>query len=235
MSRAWEDPRIRRGMTAQLDRRRARLDAGESPLGWKVGFGAPAAMERLAIEAPLVGFLTSGGLLESGAMVSIAAWARPVAEPEVAVHMGRDLPGGADLDTAREAIAGVGPAIELADVDPPPDDVADILAGNIYHRHVIVGPPDSGRAGGSLDGMVARVSHNGVGAATTSDLEELPGELIGIVRHVADVLAAFGEGLRAGEIIIGGSVVPPLPVAPGDEVVFTLDPFPALSVHFADG
>ncbi len=234
MSRAWDDPRIRRGMTAQLDRRRARLDAGESLLGWKVGFGAPAAMERLAIEAPLVGFLTSGALLESGAMVSIADWAGPVAEPEVAVHLGRDLPGGADLDTARGAIAGVGPAIELADVDPPPDDVVEILAGNIYHRHVIVGPPDSGRAGGRLDGLVARVSHNGAEAAATSDLEELPGELIGTVRHVADVLAAHGEGLRAGQIIIGGSVVPPLPVAPGDEVVFMLDPLPALSVRFAD-
>lgn len=234
MSRAWDDPRIRGGMTAQLDRRQERLDAGESPLGWKVGFGAPAALERLAIEAPLVGFLTTGALLESGAMVSIAGWVTPVAEPEVAVHMGRDLPGGADLDTVRAAIAGVGPAIELADVDPPPDDVAVILAGNIYHRHVILGPPDPGRAGGRLDGLVARVSQNGAEVATTSDLEELPGELIGIVRHVADVLAACGEGLRAGEIIIGGSVVPPLPVAPSDEVVFELDPLPALSVRLGD-
>ncbi len=113
--------------------------------------------------------------------------------------------------------------------------MAAILAGNIYHRHLILGPADPGRAGGRLEGLVARVSRRGEEVATTSDLEELPGELIGIVRHVADVLAAFGEGLRAGDIIIGGSVVSPLPVVAGDEVVFELDPLPALSVRFAGG
>ena len=43
---AWDDPRIARGMRAQLARRRERIAAGEAPLGWKVGFGAPAAMKN---------------------------------------------------------------------------------------------------------------------------------------------------------------------------------------------
>ena len=43
----WEDPRIVRGMRSQLVLRRVRLDAGDAPLGWKVGFGAPAMLERL--------------------------------------------------------------------------------------------------------------------------------------------------------------------------------------------
>src|SRR5439155_12358815 len=37
----WEDPRVVRGMQAQLELRRRRLAAGDEPLGWKVGFGAP--------------------------------------------------------------------------------------------------------------------------------------------------------------------------------------------------
>jgi 2-keto-4-pentenoate hydratase len=53
-------------MDRQLTLRQARLDAGETSLGWKVGFGAPAALERLGLDAPLVGFLT-GSLAPSGA------------------------------------------------------------------------------------------------------------------------------------------------------------------------
>jgi 2-keto-4-pentenoate hydratase len=33
--------------------RQERLDAGHKPIGWKVGFGAPAALERLRLDAPL--------------------------------------------------------------------------------------------------------------------------------------------------------------------------------------
>src|ERR1700724_2515204 len=60
-SAPWDDPRIKRGMAIQLQRRRERLDAGEKAVGWKVAFGAPAAMERLRITAPLFGFLMQRG------------------------------------------------------------------------------------------------------------------------------------------------------------------------------
>ena len=43
----WEDARVIRGMRAQLELRRKRLAAGDAPLGWKVGFAAPAMLERL--------------------------------------------------------------------------------------------------------------------------------------------------------------------------------------------
>ena len=43
------DPRIARGMWAQLALRAKRIAAGDKPLGWKVGFGAPAAMKKLEI------------------------------------------------------------------------------------------------------------------------------------------------------------------------------------------
>src|ERR1700745_4297064 len=105
---AWDDPRIARGMTTQLSARRARIAAGERPIGWKVGLGAPPAMERLKIKAPLVGFMMEKSLLANGGDVSLAGWTKPVAEPEVAVHMGKDLAGGADRATSIAAIAGIG-------------------------------------------------------------------------------------------------------------------------------
>ena len=197
------DERISRGMRAQLALRQRRLDGGEKPLGWKIAFGAPEAMKRLAIEAPLIGFLTDGAVLSSGASLDLADYTKPVVEPEIAIHMGAGLPGGADRATAKAAIAGLGPAFEIADVTFPPDDVEAILANDIYQRYIILGEVDNSRAGGNVDGLRARITHAGK-VAETDDPEANTGDLVDLVRHTADTLALFGKTLRAGEIIIAG-------------------------------
>src|SRR5579885_469640 len=105
----WDHPLIKKGMSAQLAARRARIAAGEQPLGWKVGLGAPASLEKMRIAAPLVGFLMRKALVPSGAAVSLKGYVRPVAEPEIAVRMARDLGGGAPADTALAAIESIRP------------------------------------------------------------------------------------------------------------------------------
>jgi 2-keto-4-pentenoate hydratase len=233
MTRAWDDPRIQRGMTEQLAKRRARIAAGEKPLGWKVGFGAPAMMEKFRITAPLVGFLMQRALIDSGGSASLAGWVKPVAEPEIAVHIGRDLPGGGDRAAAAAAIAALGPAIELADADLPFEDPEAILKGNIFQRHVILGERDASRAGGNTAGLTARVFRRDAEVAQTSDPEAATGKIVDTVRHVADLLAAFGERLSAGDVIIAGSVTPPILVdADETSVAYVLDPVGRVSVAF---
>jgi 2-keto-4-pentenoate hydratase len=234
MAAAWDDPRIQRGMTEQLAVRRARIAAGEAPLGWKVGFGAPAMMEKLKISAPLVGFLMRRALVPSGGSASLKGWIKPVAEPEIAAHIGRDLPGGGDRAAAADAIAALGPAIELADADLPFEDPEAILERNIFQRHVVLGEPDASRAGGNTAGLVAHVFRRDAEVGQTSDPEAATGKVVDIVRHVADVLAAFGERLSAGDVIIAGSVVPPLLVEADETgVAYALDPIGRISVAFA--
>lgn len=233
MGHRISDPRVARGMEAQRALFDTRIAAGAQRIGWKVGFGAPAALAKMSLDAPLVGFLTDRAILQSGAMIALDAWKKPAAEPEIAVHLGADLGRDAGRAEVEAAIAGIGPAIELADVDFPPNDVEAILAGNIYQRHVIFGRCDTTRAGGRLDGLVGRVIRDGVEIARTEDPEALTGELIAIVRHVADTLAACDERLRAGQRIITGSIVPPLWVTPDEELVFVLDPVDTVSVRFS--
>lgn len=230
MSTTLNDPRILRGLETQFKLRQARLEAGEKPIGWKVGFGAPAALEKLELDAPLLGFLTHKTLVPAAATVSIAGWVKPVAEPEITVYLGRDLAPGSDRETARAAVAAIGPVLELADVNFPPDDVAAILAGNIYHRHVIFGGRDTSRAGCMLDGLAGYAYRNGAEIAATTDPQALTGDLVDIVRHVADVVAAFGERLRAGELIITGSIVPPIWLNGPAEIRYTLDPVDTVSI-----
>ncbi len=210
------DARVRRGMEAQLELRRERLAAGDAPLGWKIGFGTPEAFEKLGTSAPLVGFLLHSALVPSGTTYSIDGFGRPALEPEVAVRVGE---GGVPV--------ALGPALEIADVEPT-SDVERILAGDIFQRGVVLGPM-AGRV--SLEAASALVSVNGE-EVSVADPEELPGAIPDLLAHVSGLLPKFGEQLRPGDLVITGSIVPPLQIEPGDRVEYELDGCGSISVAF---
>jgi 2-keto-4-pentenoate hydratase len=191
--------------------------------------GVPAAMAKLGTDAPLVGYLLAPARVDDGGTVSIDGWGNPRLEPEIAVHLGADLAAGASREDVEAAIAGLGVAIELVDPDPDADDPEAILAADIFQRHVLLGPLVEGAR---ADGVSARVLRNGDEAAAAADATEATGDPVDLVRHVADVVGGLGEGLRAGEVVICGSVVPALEIAPGDTVEVQLDPLGSLRVTF---
>jgi 2-keto-4-pentenoate hydratase len=211
----WDDARVRAGMARQLAQRRALLDDGAGHLGWKVGLATPAAMAAVGTDGPLVGFLTVRNTLAPGDEAAIGAWGALVAEAEIAVRLGTDLPAGRTPTQAAAAVDAVAPAIELADTAGDRSDVEAVVAGNIFHRHVLLGPWDAARAGLDVHGV--RLDFRGRAVyAEQVDPRIGVGDLADVVRHVADVLDAFGERLRAGDVIITGAIVPPQPVVPGE-------------------
>ena len=231
MSGPWNDARVQDGLSRQLVARAATLAAGRERVGWKVGFGAPAALEMMEITAPLLGYLSDATVLESGVQVDISDWQTTLIEFEVSLFMGTDLAAHAGDDAARAAVAAVGPAIELANIDLPigPESVTDIVAGNIFHRGVILGEPDRGRAGLDVAGLRAVIEVDGRPHSATEDLEALTGPYPWIVSTVATTLDSVGERLRAGDVIITGSVIPPIRVEESTEFSFTLQPFRPIS------
>jgi 2-keto-4-pentenoate hydratase len=197
-------------------RRREILAQSAEPIGWKVGFNISAAQEKLGIDAPLAGFLTSDGLHEDGAEVSLADGPL-VIESEVAVELGPD---------ARSIVALL-PALEVTD---PPDleqDVETILAGNIFHRAVAFGPrveatePGAGRV--LVNGEVEHVLAPG---DTSGHLEEM-------VEAVRRRLLAVDEDLVPGQRIITGILAPPHVAQPGDRVRLELDALGGVELLFA--
>jgi 2-keto-4-pentenoate hydratase len=229
----WEDPRIASGMKVQLAKRRERIAAGEKPLGWKVGLGAPAAMERLGIKGPAVGYLMQSALLLSGSTVSFAGWTKPVAECEIAVRMASNVGAGATPETAVAAVKEILPAIELADFDPPPtpDNIDAVIGADIYQRHVVLAGIT--RFGGSVAGLTSKLIRRDKEAASTTDPEALTGKLPEIVAHVANTLAAYGETLKAGDIIITGSITPPIMLEKDETGLgHVLDPIGDVFVNF---
>ncbi|MDX6438013.1 MAG: hypothetical protein QOF45_596 [Gaiellaceae bacterium] len=220
-------PLVLKGMEEQLALRRRLLAEGAIAIGWKLGLGSPDAMETFGTTAPLVGFLTDRSVLEQRATCSIGDWVNPAAEAEIAVHLAHDVQPDASPAAAAAAISGLGAAIELVDVDVPMEDVAPILAGDLFHRHVMLGP-----ARPHNEEIHAQIFVNGEDREAIADPLAVVGDPIASVCHVARFLARFGERLRAGEVIITGSIVPLMFVTPGDRIEYHLTPLGALTVDF---
>jgi 2-keto-4-pentenoate hydratase len=205
---------VERGTAALLTRRREILAQGAEPIGWKVGFNVPEIQEKLGIDRPLAGFLTSDGLLEDG-----SEWddLPVVVESEVAVELGPD----------GRSIAAVLPALELA--DPPDLDLGleQILAGNIFHRGVAFGPRVETQEPGAGRILVNGEEQHALSAERTS------ANLEAMVEAVAGRLADAGEELQPGDRIITGILAPPHTAQPGDTVRLELEAVGAVELRFA--
>jgi 2-keto-4-pentenoate hydratase len=208
---------IERGTAALLTRRREIVAQGASPIGWKIGFNVPAIQEKLGIDRPLAGFLTSDGLLEDGADWSLSDDGEVVVESEVAVELGPDA----------RSIVALMPALELAD---PPDlsqDVETILAGNIFHRGVAFGLRAETDSPGAARILVnGELEHEIPAAEAGARLEEM-------VDVVAGRLADAGERLEAGQRIITGVLAPPHAAQPGDVVRLEIDGLGGVELRFS--
>ena len=213
-----DDERVTRGMKSLLGDRRRAIARDDQGLGWKLGFGTSAAMQKLGIDAPLVGYLLESARLESGAVVDISTWGNARLEPEIVARVGED--GG---------IAAIGAAIELVDPDPNASDAEAILETDIFQRYVMLGPVTEGA---NVADVSLRLSVNGEETASADDVTEATGDLDGLVAHVAKTLEAAGESLERGDMVICGSIVAALAISPGDEVEVRLEPLGSLAVSF---
>lgn len=208
---------VERGTAALLMRRREILAQSAQPLGWKVAFNVPEIQQRLGIDRPLAGFLTTDGLLEDGATWSLKDDGPVVVESEVAVEVGDDA----------RSIAALLPALELAD---PPDlelELEQILAGNIFHRAVAFGPRVETREPGAARILVNGEEQHALGA------EQAAANLDAMVEAVAGRLADAGEELRAGDRIITGVLAPPHTAEPGDTVRLELEALGGVELRFS--
>jgi 2-keto-4-pentenoate hydratase len=208
---------IERGTRALLTRRRELLAQGAEPVGWKIGFNVRATQERLGIDAPLAGFLTSDGLLDDGGTWSIEDDGPVIVECEVALEVGSD----------GRSIAALLPALELADEPDLDLEIEQILAGNIFHRAVAFGPRVETQEPGA-----ARILVNGEEQHTVP-AERTGKRLEAMVEAVAARLADAGEELRAGDRIITGIIAPPHEASPGDTVRLELEAVGGVELRFS--
>ena len=226
-------PRIASGMSRQISEFREAIADGMPRVGWKIGINDPAAQERMGLTETLVGWLDGRRVFQVGQPFVPPAGGTPRIEAEVAVRMATDLGANASFDAARAAIDSIAPAIEFVNGAKPMVPLDELLAHDILHDAVLFGDdaPLDAALGLVAEGFPA-VRHNGelIRAGVAG---RYPDDLAEIVAHTADVLAEFGEALRAGDRIICGSYIDPFSVASGDTVEADFGPLGKLTFAVA--
>ncbi len=91
------------------------------------------------------------------------------------------------------------------------------LADNAQQKAFVVGTPVRPADVGDLTAVTARVRVNGTEVASGTGAAVL-GHPYNSVAWLAGKLAEFGEGLRAGDVIMSGSFTRQFPLAAGDQV-----------------
>ena len=195
---------------ALIDRRCA---AGERQVGWKVGLTSKAIQQQFGFHEPAFGCILetrpSGHVFTAGELIS------PGFETELCVRLSRPLAGEVSLEQVRAAVAVVHPSFEIIETRGDPGQIALMLADNAQQRSVIIGAPVALAPGLRLDQVETRVELNGrvvavgVGAAVLDDP-------LNSVVWLARKLSEYGRNLRAGEVVMTGSLVRQFPFAAGD-------------------
>jgi 2-keto-4-pentenoate hydratase len=195
---------------ALIDRRCA---AGEKQIGWKVGLTSKAIQQQFGFHEPCFGTILETRL--SGHAFAAGELIRPGFETEICVRLGRALAGEVSLEEVKEAVAVVYPSFEIIETRGDPGQIALMLADNAQQRSVILGDPVSLTPTLQLDQVEARVELNGsvVASGVGSAVLDHP---LNSVAWLAHKLSEYGRSLRAGEVVMTGSLVRQFPLAPGD-------------------
>ncbi len=209
------DPRILAGTQRQLESWRAELAGGARRVGWKLAFNGEGVQQRVGIDSPAVGYMTSNTLLKYGARISVAGARNLLLEPEISIEIGPTLEP-----------AALGAAVEIVDVDSPLDDLEGVVASNLFHRGVLFG----GSRAGMRPPAEAAVLVNG----EERERAEIQFDEWETVNVVAETLAAAGEALQPGDQIIAGSLTTPIEVQAGDRVGVQIGPLGFLQALFVD-
>jgi 2-keto-4-pentenoate hydratase len=192
-----------------------RLEAlGWSKLaGWKVAFAVPAQYEPLKLSGPAFAGIYQCGIRESGAVFDKGWPLKAGIECEMVARMAKDVPAGAQYtaDTIKPFVGSLHCGMEV--VENRYGDVAKLggpgrIADDVLQAACIVGTEIKDWQKLDFANVKGRSEHEGkeLGAGPGSNV--MGGALISLA-WLANRLIANGKHLKAGDVILTGSVHPP--------------------------
>jgi 2-oxopent-4-enoate/cis-2-oxohex-4-enoate hydratase len=216
-----------------LDRR---ISDGERVIGKKIGVTSKVVQRALDVHQPDFGWLTDRMRYGSGAEVPIGReLIQPRAEGEIAFLLKRELVGPgvtpADVVAATECVTA---CFEIVDsrIRDWKIRIEDTIADNASSGLFVVGREAADPKHVDFYGCGIVVEKNGEVLSTGAGAAALGSPLI-CVAWLADTLGRFGVPLKAGEVILSGSLVPLEPVKPGDRMRCTIAGVGTAEARFA--
>jgi 2-keto-4-pentenoate hydratase len=193
------------GLQHQLEQ--ALVGRGERVVGYKVGFTTAALQERHGLAEPVLGFMLGSGVYGSGDAVPLSRFVAVGVEVEVAFLLRSDLAGpGVTAASALLAVEGAMPSFELIDfrLSGTPRGT-DVVADGVDTHAIVLGRPPNPLGGIdlALEGVV--FEQDGQIVATQTAAEVLGNPLVSLA-WAANILGRMGRGLRAGEVVLSGSI-----------------------------
>ena len=211
-----------------------KLAAGEELAGKKVGATNEAIQRAMMISEPIYGTIFKSQQIASGDAASISRLIHPKVECEIAFTLNKDLSGpGATFEDALEAAGTVTAAIEINDARTRDWMIGtrEVVADNGVAARFVLG--ERVLAAGDLDLRMVKVvmEKNGEEVARSKGAAIL-GNPAASVAWLANKVAEHDGGLRAGEVILAGSMTPMMPVVRGDLIEARFDDLGEVSVRF---
>jgi 2-keto-4-pentenoate hydratase len=184
---------------------------GAAVAGYKIGLTSARMQAMCGIDTPVAGVVLGPRVHASGVALDAARYGRLGLEFEIGVRLARDLPPRGTAFARDEVAAAVGavfPAIELVDdraCDYKTLDVLSLVADNAWNAGIVIGAPHD--AWPDLADCEATVWADGVALDRGFGRDAL-GHPFNPLTWLANHLAASGAQLRAGDIVMTGSIVP---------------------------
>jgi 2-oxo-3-hexenedioate decarboxylase/2-keto-4-pentenoate hydratase len=211
-------------------------DAGRGEIGGaKVAITTKVMQRLMGIDEPCGGAVFAKEIHLSPASLRLADFGQVAVECEIAVRLGRDLPGGQSRDEVAASIASCHAAIELIDdarAEYKQFDALNLVADNAWNGGLVLGPAvedwrhlDLAALKGTMS-VGGRVAGHGTGA-------DVLGHPLNALVWLADTLARRGRPLRTGMAITTGSIVATQWPKAGETVEVEIEGLEKASAQFA--
>jgi len=226
---------------AAIQRALAELAGAIPPSGFKIGATGKRMQVYLGIDAPVAGFMRAEDVFHGHADLRFADFINPGVECEVAVRLAHDLsPGVCSEEQALAAVGEFFAGIEivenrygnLRELGTP-----TLVADQMYHCAAVIGDQhtvdwrtlDIGALRGRIslaDGTLGEAAGD---EGNTADLLGHP--LNGLAWLAGSAEAAAFGGLKAGQVVMLGSVTPPIWLTGPATVTVAFPPLPPVTVR----
>jgi 2-oxopent-4-enoate/cis-2-oxohex-4-enoate hydratase len=211
-----------------------RLQAGERLIGKKIGVTSKVVMDMLGVYQPDFGMLTDGMVYNEGEAIAMSTLIQPKAEGEIAFVLKKDLKGpGVTAADVMAATEGVMACFEIVDsrIADWKIKIQDTVADNASCGVFVLGDRmvDPRSVDLNTCGMV--LEKNGDIVATGAGAAAL-GAPANAVAWLANTLGALDIPLKAGEVVLSGSLAAMIPVQAGDNLRVTIGGIGGCSVRF---
>lgn len=219
---------------------------GEPALGWKIAATSQAGQQHIGVKGPLAGRLSASRCLADNSVLSLERNYMSVIEAEFAFLIGRDVcaslafGSGAPvlpltMSQVMDCVSALHVAIEVPNsryVDFVGAGEAQLIADFACACFVVLGPraPEHWRQMDLSQHSVRVLCGNEV-VASGSGSNVLGDPRIGLT-WLANELLSQGEQLKAGELVMTGTCVVPVPVSAGNVMTADFGTFGQVHARF---